>query len=319
MGWDAGVILANLLATVAAFQLPAGVVCGFADDEVNQILDLDTAKEVAVSIVPVGHDTNTIPASPNPLPLSLETVPLSPYEIDYPVIHEMHAASSLKIEEVASWRANPPELSRLPASGRLFPLVEPTKADDPIDAVILRRGSTRAFVQAQITFSQLSTILNASTRGVAADFLHPFGTTLNDLYLIVNGVDGVPAGSYMYHRGTQTLEQLRVGNFRDRAGYLGLEQGLARDASVNIYYLSDLGQILERFGNRGYRAAQIEARILGGKVYLAAYALGLGATGLTFYDDDVVSLFSPQAAGKSVMFLMLVGVPRKREQRPSRR
>ena len=50
----------------------------------------------------------------------------------------------------------------------------------------------------------------------------------------------------------------------------------------------------------------------GGKVYLAAYALGCGATGLTFLDDEVTEFFLPHAAGKSVMFLMAVGRPARR-------
>ncbi|MBI2911819.1 MAG: hypothetical protein HYY05_06725, partial [Chloroflexi bacterium] len=60
------------------------------------------------------------------------------------------------------------------------------------------------------------------------------------------------------------------------------------------------------------RAAQLEAAIMGGKLYLAAYALGLGATGLTFYDDDVTNFFSPRAAGMSVMFLIALGHPLRR-------
>jgi hypothetical protein len=60
-------------------------------------------------------------------------------------------------------------------------------------------------------------------------------------------------------------------------------------------------------GERGYRAAQLAAAVGGGRVYLAAYALGLGATGLTFYDDAVTAFFSPHAAGKAVMFLVAVG------------
>ena len=65
--------------------------------------------------------------------------------------------------------------------------------------------------------------------------------------------------------------------------------------------------MLERFGNRGYRAAQLEGGITGGRLYLAAYALGFGATGLTFFDDEVTDFFSPHAAGKSVMFLTALG------------
>ena len=46
---------------------------------------------------------------------------------------------------------------------------------------------------------------------------------------------------------------------------------------------------------------------LGGKMYLAAYAQKLGASGLTFYDDDVISFFSPHARGKSAIFLVALG------------
>ena len=76
---------------------------------------------------------------------------------------------------------------------------------------------------------------------------------------------------------------------------------------MNVYMLCDLPAVLERFGNRGYRAAQMEGGILGGRLYLGAYAQRLGATGLTFFDDDVTAFFSPDAAGKSVMFLTALG------------
>jgi hypothetical protein len=108
------------------------------------------------------------------------------------------------------------------------------------------------------------------------------------------------------------LERLRQGDFRREAGYLGLEQDLPAEASVNVYCLADLAAVLARFGNRGYRAAQLEGGVLGGKLYLAAYAERLGATGLTFYDDEVTAFFSPHAAGKSVMFLAALGHPARR-------
>jgi hypothetical protein len=128
----------------------------------------------------------------------------------------------------------------------------------------------------------------------------------------VNAVDDLPSGAYVFHRDQQALELLREGSFRREAGYLGLGQELPADASVNIFCLANLPPILERFGNRGYRAAQLEGAIIGGKCYLAAYAQQLGASGLTFFDDDVTEFFSPQAAGKSVMFLTAVGKPAKR-------
>ena len=115
----------------------------------------------------------------------------------------------------------------------------------------------------------------------------------------------------MYDCEREVVELLREGNLRREAGFLDLGQDLAADAAVNMYLLACLDPILEQFGNRGYRAAQLEAAIVGGKLYLGAYALGLGATGLTFFDDEVTKFFSPHAAGKDVMFLMAIGRPRR--------
>ena len=74
-----------------------------------------------------------------------------------------------------------------------------------------------------------------------------------------------------------------------------------------MFCLADLERLLQRFGNRGYRAVQLEAGILGGKLYLCAGALGLGASGLTFYDDDVTAFFAPHATGKSAIFVVALG------------
>jgi hypothetical protein len=116
----------------------------------------------------------------------------------------------------------------------------------------------------------------------------------------------------VFDRERPALVSLRPGRFRAEAGFLGLGQELPADAAVNIYWLVDLEAVLGRQGARGYRAAQLAAAIAGGRTYLTAYALGLGATGLTFFDDDVTAFFSPRAAGKSVMFLMAVGRRRGR-------
>jgi nitroreductase len=75
----------------------------------------------------------------------------------------------------------------------------------------------------------------------------------------------------------------------------------------------DAVRVDARSGRRGYRAVQLEAGSIGGRMYLAAYAQGLGATGLTFFDDDVINFFSPHAKGKSAIFLLAIGKPLKRK------
>jgi len=319
-GWDNGTLLANLLAVGTALGLPAKVVCGFVDAAVNNLLDLDSRREVAFSMVALGDASGSSVQAPQPTteisPLSLETVPLSPHEVDYPLMREMHAASSLHSSEaVKLWRSGAPLGSLSPPSGQVVHLQALSDGElprDPVEQVILRRGSSRQFARTPITLPQLSTMLERATRGVPADFLDPRGAQLNDLYLIVHAVDGLDSGAYVFHRNRGLLECLKRGDFRDQAGYLGLEQQLPADAAVDIFFLADLRPIFERFGNRGYRAVQLEAGVLGGKIYIAAYAQRLGATGLTFYDDEVTRFFSPHAEGKSAIFLVAVGKSAKR-------
>lgn len=318
--WDAGTLLANALASAAAVSLPTRVVTGFVDEEVNQLLDLDTDREVALALVPLGCSLRRIPeTAPSVEPLHLATAPLSKTAVDYPTIRMTHAASSLTTaQEVASWRGGSSGRHERPPTGQLFPLspgVQELPLTPPLAHVIRHRGSTRHFAHEPLSLSQLSSLLAGATQGISADFLSSPETSLTDLYLIVNAVTDLPPGTYVYHRGQHALELLQEGNFRREAAYLGLGQQLPGDASVNIYGLTDLTSVLARFGNRGYRAAQLEAAILGGKCYVAAYAQGLGATGLTFFDDEVTAFFSPHAAGKSVMFLTAIGKPVKKSVR----
>jgi SagB-type dehydrogenase family enzyme len=310
--WDTGTILANLLAVATAHAMPAKVVMGFTDEVVNRILGLEIQREVALTLVALGYGPPVRPGSHPPLePLQLETVPLSNQAVDYPAIGAMHAASSLLDEaEAAAWHGRTPSHDWSRPTGELFPLRPLSDVDaptDPIEQVILRRGSSRRFSQAPIGYAQLSTILQRATHGIPADFLDPPGAMLNALYLIVNAVDDLPSGAYVFRRDRGDLELLKRGTFRREAGYLGLMQEIPADASVDVFFMTDLRSVLERFGNRGYRAAQLEAGIIGGKLYLAAYAQRLGASGLTFFDDEVTRFFAPHAGDKSVMFLVALG------------
>ena len=316
--WDSGTILANLLAMASGYGMPAKAVAGFVDGPVNELLGLDTHREVALNLVPIGRTSGlVVPPAPEVTPLSRETRPLSAEEVDYPPIREMHAASSLEAEDAAeAWRGGTPAIAWSDIDGEVFPLADidlRAIAPEPVEKVIARRGSTRQFVHRSITFEQLSAILYSATRGVEADFLEPPGAMLNTLYLMVHAVEGIPQGSYVFDCERDALLLLERGDLRREARYLGLQQALPGDASVDIFFLVDLKPVLERYGNRGYRAAQLEAGIIGGRLYLGAYAQRLGASGLTFFDDDVSDFFSPHAAGKSVMFLVALGVPlRKR-------
>ncbi|MEK7203972.1 MAG: SagB family peptide dehydrogenase [candidate division NC10 bacterium] len=238
--WDSGTILANLLAAAAGLGVPARIVLGFADAAVNQLLDVDSDHEASLAVVPLGR-TTTPPSGDAPAvgPLHLETAPLSRFEVDYPAIRAMHAASSLAGgEEAARWHGAGPSGDPPLATDRTVPLRPLSDAGVPPDSVtevIQRRGSTRSFARKPLTAAQFSMMLDRATRGIPADFLDPPGATLITPYVIVHAIEDLAPGAYVYHRADRALDLLREGTFRKEAGYLGLQQELPGDASANVY------------------------------------------------------------------------------------
>ena len=308
--WDAGTVLANLLSASTALGLPARVSAGFVDEEVDRLLGLKGGREAALCLVSVGNGMAARSAPDCFLPHDAEEAPAARGETVYPEMRGLHLASCLdSAAEVKDWKgALEP---RTPESaGRLYPL-ETGEGRQPsargLGEVIGDRGSTRRFAREPISLLQLSSVLRASTGDLRADFLGSGSESLLDVYVIVNAVDGLEPGAYYLSPKGPAMELLRQGGFRSEAGHLCFEQALGADASAVVFLLADLGRALGRFGNRGYRAAQLEAGIVGGRLYLAAHSLGLGATGITFYDDAVTDFFSPHAQGKSVMFVVPVG------------
>ena len=291
--WDSGTILASTLSVADEHALPARLVVGFADDDVNALLDVDPRHEGTVALLSLGGGAPPAPDAPEVRPLNLPTERLSHHEVDYPDIVEAHAASSLHSgADAARWRAQ-------------FSAVSSRRIDygTSVESVILKRGSSRKFSEDPVSSEDLHRMLELATTPISTD-----AWVATDPYVIVNAADGLRSGTYFYNRGSNALELLRAGDFRREAAHLDLGQELAGAAAADVYWLVDLN----RLDDRGYRAAQLLAAIEGGRLYLAAYALGLGATGLTFFDDDVTNFFSPHASGKSVMFLTAVGHPYRR-------
>jgi SagB-type dehydrogenase family enzyme len=305
--WDSGTLLSHLLATARALGLPARLVTGFVDTEVNALLGVDAATEGALVLVAAGAESRA--AAPPPVVSALHdpVVPLSSSQIDYPLLVEAYADSSLDQEaEVLVWReragalADRPAVPSPPLTGVPQPRVTAGRA---LAETITKRGSTREFSGDPISAAELSTALYHATRGIDADV--PSG--LVHLYLTIHAVDGIAPGAYVYHRRAHGLEQLKTGDFRGESAFLCLEQALGGGAAVTVFFLADVGAILERLGNRGYRLANLEAGIIGGRLYLTAYGQRFGATGLTFYDREVVRFFSPHARGKDAIFVTALG------------
>ncbi|GBC69434.1 hypothetical protein HRbin01_01132 [archaeon HR01] len=305
--WDSGVMVANLLAVSSALKLGCRLLVGFVDKAVNRLVAVDGRREASILVVPLGKTSLQPVRQAEAPPLNPETQPLSRREVEYPAIYEIHEASTLADgDEVGEWvRACQTQSTEWEAA-----VFNPPQgiSSQPLWQTILRRGSTRIFSKRPISDTQLRTILACCSGPINADFLPPRSSYIS-IYFIANNVEGLRPGAYFFNRVTGELELLKPGEFRRVAGYLCLEQALGADASAVFFLMTPLSKVLERMGNRGYRAVQLEAGIIAGRIYLASYGQGLGSTGLTFYDDDVTEFFSPHAKEKSNMLVVAVGVP----------
>src|ERR687892_297617 len=342
--WDSGVIAANLLATTYAMGLPTHIIMGFLDDNVSGLLCLEDQREAAIAMVSIGRGRSkeTVTSSRQQSEvdrLSRMRIPkiraLSKRgEISYPEIWELNRASKLTSkQEIEEWINNAHRHHQLLSTTShrfqekgannddnviFIPneLEEDIKNSRSLKETILWRGSSRRFAGTDISLSALKTILYSSTRGVPMDIFRE-GSSVIEIYFIANGVDGLTPGAYFYNRDTSTtnnsstsIEKIRdIVSSRNISGYLCLGQSLFSDASVVFFLMTDLQSLLRSLGNRGYRASQFEAGIIAGKIYLSAYALRLGASGSTFFDDAVTEFFSPHASNKSTMIAVGVGIP----------
>jgi SagB-type dehydrogenase family enzyme len=310
--WDAGTALTNALAVAAAGDLAARVVLGYADAPVNALLGVDGRDEAVIALCAIGRADREAPPAPDVAPLALPTRPVSPSQVEFPQIQILHAASGLASgAEAAAWRAEPLRRTLPEPSGdvvALAPVPEERWAGTSIEDLVLSRRSTRHYAaDVPIPFEAFSTLLELSSRGFDADCLAADAPPLHDRYLIVNNVDGLAPGVYVHHRELGAVELLREGDFRAQARRIACDQGYAADAHVNCYSLGALSPVLERYGNRGYRLAQLEGSLYLGKLHLATRPFRLGAVGSTSVDDEVIEFFSPHAAGKSFLFVAVFG------------
>jgi SagB-type dehydrogenase family enzyme len=310
--WDSGAVLANVLALTEAVGSTSRVLTGFVDDDVSHLLGVGSPEEYPLVIVPVAGGPpggRPPPAAERPPAIDHRVHPLSASPQHHKGVAAVHRAGVLDTaDEVTGWRAAAAQLGT-PATGEVA--VSP-RGRGTLEDVIVRRGSTRRYARDPVGDDVLRWELAVAARPVPADFAGA-GRTLLEQFVAVHAVGGVAPGLYRWERGS--LEQIERGTFRQQTAHLCLDQPLGGDCAFDAFHCAALGDVIERCGARGYRSALLEAGTAMGRLQLAAYALGHGASGITFYDDEVSAVLGTEA---SPMLVTTVGVPGYRP-RPGKR
>ena len=194
------------------------------------------------------------------------------------------------LETAAQRAGDRDELGEPWASG---PAVEvPLPESPPLEAVVLSRSSQRRMDPTRgLSGDLLRTAFAAATRGI--DVPH---------WVVVHDVEGFAPGVYRWP------DLARPGNFRQELYRVGVDQGLPRDAAFVVIGVTDVSAL----DDREYREAQLAAGLVEGRLHLLAYALGAGASGMTFLDSEVPGLLGEQA---DTLLFTCVGVPEYQSKR----
>ena len=229
---------------------------------------------------------------------------LSDEQVPYPLIDGIHAATKLHTEATIPAPGWPKPNGRGEIS-----LPSPVSTNRIFGEVVRTRRSALDFRGGyeSISLSQLTTILASTAEPLFADF-----ATLRfvQLYLYVHRVEALAPGVYRYWPERAELERIKHGDQRLVAAALSLGQDLAGTACVAFSMIGDFENAARNYGDRGYRYVHFEAGAIGQRMYLAAEALGLRATGIgAFFDEEVHRYLTLSSEQGQVVYHFAIGHP----------
>jgi SagB-type dehydrogenase family enzyme len=268
--WDAGTMLSQLLAAAESAGLAAELYTRFPDAAVAELVGADGVHEWPVAVVALADGAPALDATGAAAVGEVDAAP-----IEFPLGTDAQ-------------RAGDADALGTPWP-RGAPVPTPAESDAPVEEVVLARSSQRRMDPSRgLSQELLRTSLGAALRGI--ELPH---------FVVVHDVDGLDSGVY---RCPRLDAPVRGGPLREELYRIALNQGLAHDAAFVVIGTADVSAL----DDRGYREAQLAAGLVEGRLHLLAYALGAGASGMTFLDSEVPGLLGEQL---DTLLFTCVGVP----------
>lgn len=267
--WDAGTMLAQLLALADSSGLEPSLFTVCPDRATTELVGADGVHEWPVAVVALGP-TPAIEPTGAAVTGAIDGAPM-----EFPLVTKAQHAGDAEAVGAAWTPGNPVDL--------------PLRDSPPLDDVILRRGSQRLMdPEGRLPRACLESSMLAAMRGI--DVTH---------FVAAHRVDDLEPGLY---RWPELGAAVRPGDLREELYVACLEQGLGSDAVFVAIGATDIGAL----GDHAYREAQLAAGLVEGRLHLMAYALGAGASGMTFDDSTIPALLGEDLDG---LLFTCVGVP----------
>lgn len=294
---DAGHLEGNLLAAAVREGLHPDPLSGFRDQALSDLLFPDS-DEVPLLTVPVGGSPVVDwPRSWSGPAIPPERIPseIAPGRMQQ-VAHRLGDILDAPGGRTA-WIGRSEAADGIRLSGSV-PTFDVAKA-------CVERRSCRTFRAGDISLERFSDLLSWSAIP-SSQKLSPPG--LLATWIVALSVEGIEPGVHRLH-DDDVLEPISKGSLSEACRAFGLGQDLAADAAFLVVHSSPLAKAVSILGERAYRPLCMDAGHHGERINIAAQALGLGASGIGGYFDDLVNETLGLDLGDAVLYITAVGTP----------
>lgn len=263
---DSGHHLGAIEASAYLYQQNIQVVFDFEKRELNQVLGLENKEFITAAVISGQLKDKAVKRLRSQLPFVAST--------DY-------FEANTFVEEGYKATVLPTHLSNI--SQLKVPSFNFN--NDHFYQTVLQRRSARFFGKQVITKFEFSQIL--------AYLEYPLNTNSLErieIYSLINRVEGMEKGLY------QGNKLIKSDDFSEKAGYLCINQALARDSAVTFFFVSDY---------RNYQTAMQWVGWIGHRLYLISNYLNIGCSGIgAYYDDETQEFLETR---KAVLYGMAIG------------
>lgn len=234
-----------------------------------------------------------------------------------PIAERFHLDTAITRENAQSKSCaqSPLSATKNNAIGKRIALPAPDFAGLALEECIRKRRSMRDFGAHPITLQQLSQLLFAAQGITAHSFtpslraapsggaLYPF-----EIYMIINNVEGLPAGLYHFLVHAHQLAFVSAGDYKTTIVDIGLNQQMLGAASVTFILSAVFARTSVKYGERGLRYIYIEAGHISQNLLLQAVSLGLGSVAVgAFVDTEINQLIGVDGIHEAAIYLHAVG------------
>lgn len=311
---DTGHMLGNLTAFAPEVGLDAIPLASFHDGGLNSLVLFDEREEGVLAVCPLVENGKAFAPA---IPLASGTEKIEPAGS---LLLDLHYASAIGDTGARAKGRRSIPATRGASDGRTFDIASGVRDfGDRMSPIILTRRSTRQFSAKPMELEDLAQVLATAYLPTLADHgaagpRHFFDPGRIETYIAVQRVNGLSPGLYAYEVAKSELRQLQSGDPSRASEFICLGQELGSRAGAVIFHCAALPEVIDAYGDRGYRYLGLDAGHIGQRMAFAAIDRGLGTSGIGGYYDNHVNALFGLPKEMAATYITCIGRPAERQR-----